>query len=87
MSLICTMSDCPTCPIAGTKSYCPEGAGKESEYVKVVRCGECKEWDDGICWINSEEPDQISRGHYSTTVKQIIAAMENGGLNERRQEF
>lgn len=33
-----------------------------ADVVEVVRCRDCKHYDDGICQLHSEEPDQYGGG-------------------------
>lgn len=33
-----------------------------ADVIAVVRCKDCKHYDDGICQLHSEEPDQYGGG-------------------------
>lgn len=35
-----------------------------ADVAPVVRCGECRYWDFGVCKLHSEEPSQYSTGLY-----------------------
>ena len=35
--------------------------------IEVVRCRDCKHWDNPICEVHSEWPDQYNTGHSDCT--------------------
>jgi hypothetical protein len=47
--------------IIGQMSTCLKESSN-ANVVEVVRCKDCKHYDDGICQLHSEEPDQYGGG-------------------------